>query len=228
MKFFRSNFKFVIFANILIFFLSSIIWLISLKIPNLIRLLSSAIDTPWGVLTSIFAHWSFSHYSENIIMIIFYSILFIAIHYDSPINQKNRRSKFYFFNIFLSAILANIIYIIFKPDSFSAGASSAGFASLGMLMGFTIKNVISQKKKLISKLRNPQNRNSFVSALANLTIIGYILYIIIFLRFEFIATGPNANYFIHALSFIISVYLTIVSGFVYSSIHKLKNRRITI
>jgi membrane associated rhomboid family serine protease len=173
------------------------------------QILSSSIYTPWGVVTSMFAHSGLEHIEGNLFVLwvwILYIILQNAFMKDSFISKDDikKRLKFSMKTVFVAVIIANIIWLIMHPYNSILGSSGIVFAFAGVLMGFSFTNLSyifrSSKNQSVSIKRK-------LSSLAWNVFVCLFFAVSIFLYpTTFLAEGPQVNVFIHGISFLIAFY----------------------
>ena len=144
--------------------------------------------TPWGIITSIFVHKDLKHFISNMGSLLFTTILFICINLNLNEHDKKRRSSFYFKVVFLSAILANLGWLLLQPNNVLNGSSGAAYSSFGIMFGFTLINSISGFKKDV--FRKFRQNNVYVINIFTLVII---FFHIVLQPNEFIAEGTGAQ-----------------------------------
>lgn len=126
-----------------------------------LNLFSASRSTPWGVFTSLFINLSFPNFFNNFLAIFAFLLFFILGNNYLQQTEKRKRNLFSTITIFVSAIIANIIWVVANPNP-AFGASGITFSLAGVVLVFALFNLADanqmkgQKKYiLIQWLINP-------------------------------------------------------------------------
>lgn len=203
------NFKAVFLVYLLVLILSMIAYASTVKLPSLSDTLLASSQTPWGVITSIFTHLESQHLIVNMVAFLVFLILFAIINILFAQEERMRRERFLLLNIFVSAILSNLLWIILVPNVNATGASGLVYASEGVILGFALLN--SLKLKDIQKCRLEKRKLVLAIHIFNVIVfLGVFLQIVLAPR-VFLNIGPGVNVFVHGIAFYISFVSTLVT-----------------
>ncbi len=186
---------------------SVIMFLLELLLPILSQLLAASRSTPWGVVTSIFIHASFLHLGENIIALSVYFFLFTTTNFRLQGNERRFRAFFLSWNIFLSAILADVLYIVLSPVP-SLGASGVAYAFEAVMLGFALANLMpfgANAREVKQHYR--QNRKRVVY---NFLVFAAFFIWLLVSPSQFVSAAPGINIFAHGIAFILSLISTLL------------------
>ncbi|RLI44490.1 hypothetical protein DRO69_07285 [Candidatus Bathyarchaeota archaeon] len=186
--------------------------------PSLSDALLASSQTPWGVITSIFIHVESQHLIVNMVAFLAFLVLFAVLNIFLHQKERIRREYFLLLNIFVSAILSNLLWIILLPNVNTTGASGLVYASIGVMLGFALLN--SLKLKDIRK--HCLDKRKMV---LGIHILNVIVFLVIFLQIVlvpgvFLNIGPGVNSFVHSVSFDISFVSTLCYSVIQTRINK--------
>jgi len=116
------NFRAVFWVYLLVLIISMIAYASTARSSSLNDILLASSQTPWGVITSIFIHLESQHLIANMVALLVFLILFAIINIFLPKEERIRRERFLLLNIFMSAILSNLLWIILLPNVNATGA----------------------------------------------------------------------------------------------------------
>jgi len=149
-----------------------------------------------------------------------YLALFLAIMYIlKSFNYRfTIKKEFFIFCLvpLVSAIVSNLAFILYAPYSSLRGASGITYAMAGVIYGISIKNIIQElqlKESLRAKIRvAPKDNLLYISYLiTNIFLIIYFTYCITIFKMEFFNIQPGVNVFVHAISLMLAVIVTLKS-----------------
>lgn len=206
--------KLVLMVALFISTISIIVFIANLSNPNLNDILSSSINTPWGIVTSIFVHVNFIHLGLNIFFLWLWNSFIIIQESLLDRFERIKRLKFFVVTIFVAAIIPNAIWVfVLFPGSRTMGSSGVVFAILGGTVGFYLMNIVNIISKF--KIQNQQiiKRRKIKSLLFNTIVLVFFLALIFYSPF-FDATDPKVNVFVHAMSFLIAFLLVMVREYI--------------
>lgn len=170
---------------------------ISTLFPECLLLLSSSSSSPWGIVTGIFVHASFTHLLNNVLLIALYLAVFMALSEPFSFEPRGEKSAALVVDALLAAIVADFVSVILVPGVRSVGASGVGFAILGAALAEASKNSI------LTPLLPPNVRKG-----ALLRFIGLNLFFSLFTSFYllfapgvFFVVVPGVNFLVHACAF---------------------------
>ena len=216
-----SGFKVIIFSYSLVLALSGIIYLAENFSHELVRLLSSSPETPWGIVTSLFVHAGQQHLIDNVkgLSIFLFFFVFTNLHLSGA--RLKRRVFFSSLLIFASATLSNAISILLMPHIAAVGASGLVYALVGVTLGFSLSNAAELLKSPdaletedIEGTSGPETelmKNRFLRtfryAFLLVNMIFIVFFFVLFLRSpqQFLNVNPGVNSLVHALAFLISL-----------------------
>jgi membrane associated rhomboid family serine protease len=216
-----KDFKLAWFTLLLVVVPSYILLLIIGKYPFVIDLLESSRATPWGVFTSIFVHNGFRNdFAPNAVFMALFVSLFVVTNLGVAPDLRRSRSRFFLYATFLSAIIANLTYIIFIQIP-SFGASGAGYACEGVMLAFSFTNTLSLAstfRLLVNAMTSSERERLILASLMNPLIFALFIYWLVTNPESFLAVAPNIAVLAHGVGF----YVAFLSTIVY---HFLKERR---
>jgi len=193
--------------------LSSLVFLATLYKPDLTHTLYLSVDTPWGIVTSIFLHKDLAHLSVNLLFLWFWTIY--VIFPDSLLSREERRGRLRIFvpTVFGAAIVANIIWVIISSPGYNTqGSSGLVFAVLGTAVGFLLvnmMNVVSRFKALQITKRRKVN-----ALMSNIIPLAFFLMLIVFYTDLFLVVAPGVNVFVHGTAFLIGFFVMLMREYV--------------
>jgi membrane associated rhomboid family serine protease len=167
---------------VIVLFLS----LLLLYLPQTATNLMASSQNILGVVTSIFVHKDVTHLGVNM-LIAFSALLFYSL--ASSISGI-RNESFTIVTIWISAILANLAYVLIYPNSRVGGSSGLVSAFLASIATFAYINAWTQTVQ----------RHRIVQSLIGT----YLFAVFIVLNLN---TSPDTNVIVHLLSFFIAVFL---------------------
>jgi membrane associated rhomboid family serine protease len=199
-------------AAIFVTVVSIIVFFATLINPNLYPLLSLSINTPWGVITSIFLHADLWHLVSNLVFLwVWLLYLFIALRI-SLLDEVGirKRLKFFVVVIFVAAIVVNIILVIvwvFLAFSGSSTRGSSGlvYAVIGVTFGFYVMNMLNIWRGLNVQSQQITKRKKVVYLLLNTFMVIFFL-ILVSQSSSFLSVGPGVNVFAHSICFLIGFF----------------------
>ncbi len=187
----------------LVLIASSLLFVLTSFDPSLYDLLSASRKTPWGVVTSIFVHYNLLHITGNIVLLFAFLLLFTELHKNVLSSQKHKGSFFFAWNIFLSGILANILFILISSGS-AAGASGVVFASEGVTMGFALQLAFPPKLNWDAIRKHFLDKETRRASVGGLAIFSILFVFLLAFPKDFLAAAPGVNVFVHFAGFYIS------------------------
>lgn len=224
-----GSFKVIIFSYSLILALSGITYLAENFFHGFVRLLSSSLETPWGIVTSLFVHAGEQHLIDNLRGLSIFLFLFIFTNLHLSETRLKMRVFFSSLLIFASALLSNAVSILLMPDIAAVGASGLVYALIGVTLGFSLSNAVELLKSPdaletediegTSGLETESMKNRFLQtfryAFLLVNMIFIVFFFVIFLRSpqQFLNVNPGVNSLVHALAFFVSL----VTVFFYTS-----------
>lgn len=209
------NFKTVFITNLFLIVLGLIVLCLTTPFPFMMDYLAASAKTPWGILTSLFVHKDWLHFSQNMVSLIILTFLFAMTNVHLDEQEKLKRSSFFLWDIFFSAILANILWVIILPQAKSAGSSGVVYASIGLVMGFSLNNICpSLWNTLNENLKKEGSLKAFFKKnfpiIYNLSVFSLLLFSIIIDPEGFLSVGPGVNTSVHSISFLASFLMVAV------------------
>jgi membrane associated rhomboid family serine protease len=200
------DFREVFFACALIIVSSIAIYMSFSVYPKINSILAASRATPWGVITSIFVHSSLTHLASNMIWLFLYTLLFAVCNISLASENKRKIEPFFLICVFGSAIVANIFWICLTSER-SLGASGVVYAVQGVLLGFSLINGLS-----ISDWKKFKIQEKFTQFLVlfNLLVLISFLFQIVLLPQIFLSVASGVNILVHAISFYLSLVITVV------------------
>jgi len=173
----------------------------SLLFPGIVDLLSVSARTPWGIVTSIFVHTSFSHYAYNMATLAFFTMLFTFCN-SALSSSRNKLGVFFVASTLICAIISNILWVASR-DGLSLGASGLVYAVVGNVLGFSLFNgfqVLNFKKLQV------QRQLVVFIVLIDIVIAVLLLAQIVLNPQLFLNLGKGANTLAHGASFLLGMF----------------------
>jgi hypothetical protein len=131
-------------------------------------------------------------------------VFFTLCNFVFLTNEKREIEKFFLISSFSSAVLSNIVWILFTPQA-SGGASGLLFAMEGSVIAFAFFNGLHVLA--FSKFRVQKPVTMFV-VLMNLVVLATLLGQFFFAPEIFLSLGEGINPIAHGLSFYLSLIVT--------------------
>ena len=204
-----KDYKPLFHACILIFIMSIIFYLISLKYTHLKDILGASSTTPWGIITSLFIHTGFEHLKNNMIGLFLIMLIFIITNISLTDEERKRRTRLMLFVIFSAAILSNLLWIIIFQNQNSIGESGINYAALGSILGFTLINSLILIISLIKSQTNITITSLTIGIYNVLTFFSLLLNYVFYPE-SLIGIPSNVNTFIHIVAFFLGYLLTTI------------------
>jgi membrane associated rhomboid family serine protease len=199
------DFKRIFLIYISVLLTSGIVYAVSQVYPNINSMLSASRSTPWGIITSIFAHSDLSHLAFNMGSLFLLMLLFTFCNSTFHFNSKKRIEMFFLVSIFMFAIISNILWIVFRPDS-SIGASGLVYAVEGILVGFSFANGIQVCN--FSKFKNQRIPTALI-VLTNIAVFAVLFAQILLNPNIFLSVGQGINLIAHGVSFLLGLFASV-------------------
>jgi membrane associated rhomboid family serine protease len=211
------NFKKLFLLFFLVFLISAITLLLTQFLPTLTLVLADSRTTPWGIVTAIFIHSSFEHFTSNIVFLFIFTFCFAFV--NSTFNQEINRTteKFFIASTLISAIASNVIWLILSPDP-SVGASGLVYATEGSLFGFTLFNGLEVRN--FSKLKLQPFAVVYM-VFVNCLIFCVLMFHLFTSPASFLSVGEGVNVYAHGLSFYFAFFAVFVWNWVYARKHSI-------
>ncbi|MBO3833139.1 MAG: rhomboid family intramembrane serine protease [Candidatus Brockarchaeota archaeon] len=203
------NFKTVFIANLFLIIFGLVVLCLTTSLPLMMDYLAASAKTPWGILTSLLVHKDWLHFSWNMISLTICSFLFAMTNMHLEEQEKHKRSLFFLWNIFFSATLANILWVIICPQVKSIGSSGVVYASIGIVMGFSLANIYPHPWNILKEnLKKRMSLKIFLKKsfpiIYNLLVFLLLLFYIIIDPKGFLSVGPRVNTITHCIGFLAS------------------------
>lgn len=189
-------FKRILLVYGMVLIISAIFFVVFLNYPSLNTILGDSRSTPWGIVTSIFAHWDLGHITLN--MAALFGMMFLFAFCNCISKNRKRIESFFLASSFISAIISNIIWLL-ATSNVSAGASGLVYATEGNLLGFSLVNGLQVID--FSKLKK-QNLFAVYLVVANLIVSIAITIQILTDAASFLGVGQGVNIIAHSFSFL--------------------------
>jgi membrane associated rhomboid family serine protease len=199
------DFKRIFLTYISVLLTSGIVYAVSQVYPNIGSMLSASRSTPWGIITSIFAHSDLSHLAFNMGSLFLLMLLFAFCNSTFHLHNKKRIELFFLVSIFVFAIISNILWIIFRPNP-SIGASGLVYAVEGTLVGFSFANGIQVCN--LSKFKN-QRISTATIVLMNIVVFAILFAQILLNVDSFLSVGQGVNIIAHGASFLLGFFVSV-------------------
>jgi membrane associated rhomboid family serine protease len=149
---------------------------------------------------------------------VYFLLLVSYVAFSDVLQPGERRKRAHFTSVivFATAILANILWLIAKPLTYSWGASGVVYALWGVLTAFTIIDGLPKYARSADPRTWYPNKKERDSAVGNLAIFSSTALFLILDPTQFISSGPGINSFVHAVSFL--------GGYLSIQVYRWRNR----
>ncbi len=161
-------------------------------------------STPWGAVTSVFLYDAWANIPA------YFAILATYVAFSDSIgpDERRNRGRFAAVTIFPVATLANVLWMLARPTTYSWGPSGVVYALWGILFAFTLQDGLPQHAKHLDPRTWYNSKKETSSALSNLAIFAATAMIMVVEPAQFLSAGPNINVFAHGVSFLGGYFLT--------------------
>jgi membrane associated rhomboid family serine protease len=205
-----SDFR-LVFITFVIVFIVCILFLVTFLIyPHFNNLVAASRGTPWGVVTSVFAHEGVEHFTVNMVGIFVVFFLFAVCNSYLSESEKRRRIIFFILASFLAAVIANLLWVVLEPRGESVGASGLFYASEGIFMMLALCNGLNL---LDRKTFDTRDKYSKLVIKCNLAVSMFLVLEILISSSAFLNVGAGVNAGVHGLAFLLGLGLT--AGFTF-------------
>jgi len=174
--------------------------------PWLDGVLLASRSTPWGVVTSLFAHSDLGHLAMNLVGLLSFFLIFPFTNYFLPGEEKAGRVVFFLAAVLASTVLSNVVWIVIVNIG-SMGASGLVYASEGAVTGFCLVNFWD-----IYSGEGPGAGGGRGALLVNLLVFVPVCVWMVFYTSSFLSYGRDVNVLIHGSSFVLAFILAIEWG----------------
>jgi membrane associated rhomboid family serine protease len=195
-------FKRVFLGYILVLIISGSVYFVSSVYPSLNTILAASRSTPWGIVTSIFAHSSLSHFGSNMSSLFIFVLMFTFSNSTYSLQNKKKVERFTLFSIFMFAIISNVLWVILTPRP-SVGASGLVYAIMGVVTGFSLFNGLQILN--FPKLKTQET--------VTIVVISMNLFLSFFLVAQvfqdtqlFLNVGEEVNVIAHGVSYLLGLF----------------------
>jgi membrane associated rhomboid family serine protease len=125
-----------------IFIPCAVIFVLGQESTDMIRLLRFSPSTPYGVFTAIFVHERLGHFLENMAGLATFLFAFAMVEAETSffgqLREPKRGTLFPLSVLLISALVANVVVVLLKPDASPFGASGVVFATTGAVCGLAL------------------------------------------------------------------------------------------
>ena len=125
--------------------------------------------------------------------------------------------------MFLSSILTNILIIIIAPNYQVIGASTAVYAVEGIVIGYSLKNIVPTKFSMIVLRQNFSEKEKKNSMISNLMVFVILFSWLILMPDQFLAKADGVSVFSHAVGFLFGFIFAYFANYFYSLSKYIKN-----
>lgn len=199
-------FRRVFLIYIMVLLISGLVYAVFLVYPNLNSMLEDSRSTPWGIVTSIFAHSSLGHITLNMSVLLVFVFLFAFCNCTFPSQDKRKIESFFLVSSFGSAIIANVLWL-FVTNNPSVGASGLVYATEGNLLGFSLFNGLQFLYFYKLKVQKP---TTVFIVIMNLLVFALFAYQIFLNPAIFLSIGQGVNIIAHGVSFLLCFFISIL------------------
>jgi len=168
--------------------------------------------SPWGVVTSVFLYDSWLNIPAYFLILVAYVSPSDYLKSD----ERRKRARFALVAMLFSAFLANSLWLLAKPATFSWGASGVVYGLWGVLLAFTLGDGMPNQIKSWDIKTWYKNRSEARFAISNLVLFASTALVIVTEPGVFLSSGPGVNVFAHGISFLGGFFVTEL----YCRVHK--------
>jgi membrane associated rhomboid family serine protease len=198
--------KRIFLTYIMVLLISVLVYAVFSIYPSVNSMLEDSISTPWGIVTSIFAHSSLDHITLNMAALFVFVLLFAFCNCTFPSQDKRKTESFFLVSSFGSAIVANVLWL-FVTSNPSVGASGLVYATEGNLLGFSLFNGV--QLLYFSKLKAQKPATVFV-VIMNLLVFVLFSIQILLNSAAFLSVGQGVNIIAQGVSFLLCFLVSIL------------------
>jgi membrane associated rhomboid family serine protease len=204
----RGTFAFrrIFLTYIVVLLISGLVYAVFSVYPSINSILEDSRSTPWGIVTSIFAHSSLGHITLNMSVLLVFVFLFAFCNCTFPSQDKRKIESFFLVSSFGSAMVSNVLWLLVTSNS-SVGASGLVYAAEGNLLGFSLANGL--QFLYFSKLKAQKPSIVFI-VIMNLLIFVLFAYQIFLNPAIFLSIGQGINIIAHGVSFLLCFFISIL------------------
>jgi membrane associated rhomboid family serine protease len=195
-------------AFITVLITSLFVYIASYAYPSLMDIFAVSPQTPWGIVTSIFAHAGIEHLIGNMLLLFLFLLYFVVSNFYIHHEEKRQRISFLLITVFSMAIVSNIATIVLMPKATSIGSSGLVFALEGVLMSFSLINSFETYEWFKQKKINGEI--SLAIEIVNIWVFTFLFLQIVLTPQSFLNVSPGVNIIVHGLSFLSSFVLVLV------------------
>lgn len=158
-------------------------------------------STPWGAVTSIFLPDG----ADNLVTFWVCAMMFVRLNVGESSAEKWRRSLFFAFTSYGTAIVANLAWTAVTPQGFSYGQSGVTYAFMGTLIALVCSKGLAQNgtRGFVS------SRQSFLTSMIFVSTIVFTVLIFVTPLRSYIFEGPDLNAMVHEISLGLSFLITV-------------------
>jgi membrane associated rhomboid family serine protease len=196
-------FKKILLVYLLVLLLSGSVYIASTVYPDVNMILAASRNTPWGIVTSIFAHSSLPHFGLNMGGLFIFVLLFVFSNSTYSVQNKKRVERLALFSVFVFAIISNVLWVILTPNP-SVGASGLLYAVIGIVTGFSLFNGLQIVN--FSKFKTQE------AATVGVILMNMLLSILLIAQvFQdpqlFLNIGAGVNVIAHGVSYLLGLFV---------------------
>lgn len=184
---------------VIVFGLSTGIFIITSRFPQIIEFLSASPRTPWGIVTSLFTHLNMTHLSTNMYSLFLFSLSILVSNVFLPQEELEKRLLFVIPLVLTVPVVLNIVWIILNPRIASLGSSGIVYTLIGAFVGYSILNSLELFR--IDKYSQIDRNLIKVFSVLNLLFSFMYLLIVIYNPQNFLGSARGTNIFIHVWAF---------------------------
>jgi membrane associated rhomboid family serine protease len=207
-KFRVSEFRLIFVVFILLLAACGTVLIGSLINPGLNDALEASRGTPWGIVTSLFAHATIEDFIGNMLALFIFFIIFAICNSFLSYDEKNKRMIFLIVVSFIMAIVANLVWVLLAPNGAATlGASGIVYSAEGITVGFALFNGL-----LIIDWRRFNTKEIYSKVLIASNLIIAIVFVVqgVFFTSLFLGVEPGVNAAVHGLAFLFSLFVTVI------------------
>jgi hypothetical protein len=161
--------------------------------------------TPWGIITSMFANNHIDDFILNIEGMSMFFIFFVFGDWHFSQTEKRKRSNFLVTSMFVSAIIANVLWILNFPSLPANGTSGLVYGLAGVILVFAFMNIFEIRQIL------GQSKYSLVLWAFNPIIIIIVLFDVALQILNVQSLfASQVNVFVHYYAFAIGFFITLI------------------
>jgi hypothetical protein len=154
--------------------------------------------TPWGIATSVFLFDGWANIP------VFLGILLMYTAFTGNVEGQERQSRARFTTVvmFGAAMMANMLWLLAKPLTYSWGPSGVIYSMWGVLLAFALFDAMPKTAKSLNPRTWYSSKQERIAAMDNLVVFSSTAIFLFLEPGQFLSAGPGINVFVHGVGFL--------------------------